>query len=847
MQRFLLLILCVFPINLTFCQTFIEPNDSLNKTKDSLQFKPLKYKETDLKSEVVFNAKDSIIYDAESKFLILYTGGKIKYDDIELQSDFINYNTDSSVLSAEKVETIASDSVSHEIFTQGEQTFTFHKLQYNFKSQRALVETAFTNYNEGFIHSEQIKRNADESIFGINNVYSTCNLEHPHFGIKAKKIKIIPNVVAISGPANIEIEGIPTPLVLPFGIYPMQKGQHAGFILPKQRFETNRGFGLTGAGYYFPISDYMDLTAFADLYTYGSWTTTLSTNYLRRYRYGGSLRLSYSSVRFIAGENFNPNIEQTFNVNWNHNVNAKALNGASFSAQVNFGTRNNNKFNFNNDINNYLNNDISSSVIYNKSWVGKPYNLAVSLRHNQNNNTGLYTFRLPEINFNVNSIQPFKINNRIGKEKWFEKFRFTYNAAGINEVSFYDSLLQRNGIRNENLNNGISQRASLAANYKVFKYFNFSIGANYNEYWYTRKRFRFYNIDDARLDTVTNYGFFTARNWNTNASLNTTVYGMKHFKKGFIRGLRQTITPSLNFNYNPDFGSGIYNYFYSTFLDANLNSRRISYFEGSIIGNPQDGKNGSIGFSISTILQAKIANKKDSITGVKKLNLLDNLSTGINYNLAADSFKWSDVNIAYSTLLFNKFNISGGTLFSPYAWDTSRNTRSSTLLINSAEKKLLRFVSAGINMSTSFKSLAKDAKSKATEEQSNAIYNNFSAYYDFNIPWDVGINTRFDVRKLYNRATQKDSLDYGATLTLNGNINLTPNWKIAVSGVGVNIITQKINSMQLGLVRDLHCWQMNVSVIPFGFTRSYNFTLGVKSSVLQDLKLAKNKQFTDNF
>jgi lipopolysaccharide assembly outer membrane protein LptD (OstA) len=848
----LVVILFVFYNTLTFAQTVdssaIRDSFSIkNIDTNAIKSTKVKFKDNDLKSEVKFKAYDSIVYDAASKTLVLFNQGQVNYDDIELKSDSINYNIDSSLLSASKTDTSsAEDTVAHQIFKQGDQTFTFTELQYNFKSERALVESAFTQYNEGYIHSEQIKRNKDQSIYGINNVYTTCNLDEPHFGIHAKKIKIIPDVVAISGPANLEIEGIPTPLVLPFGIYPMKKGQSAGFIFPKTRFEQNRGFGITNGGYYFPINERMDLIINADIYTNGSWTSAASTNYRKRYKYNGSFGLSYSSIKLLSSENFNANVEQTFNVRWSHTTDAKALNGATFGASVNFGSRNNNRFNFDNNLNNYLNNDINSSITFSKSWPGKPYNLIASARHNQNNNTGLYTFKLPEINFNVNSIQPLQRKNTVGKERWYEKIRFNYNATAINELQFYDTLLRKQGLNNKNFTNGIEHRTGLSANYKLLKYITLSVNANYNEYWYTRKSFKYFNADDRKIDTITNTGFFTARNWNTSATMNTTIFGMKHFKRGPIRGIRHTLTPSINFSYNPDFGSGIYNYSYYTFLDSTYRQSRLSYFEESIIGRPPAGKNGTVGFNLSQILQAKVRSKKDTVNGFKKINLLDNLSANMSYNIAVDSFKWSDLSINYSTLLLSKFNISGGFAFSPYAYDTARNTRSATYLY-STEKKLFRFLRAGVNMSTSFKSLAANANSKATPQQRNAIYNNFNAYYDFNVPWDINLSTRFDVNKGFTRIAKQDTLIYDATVTMGGNVNLTPNWKIAINNVGVNVITKKITSLQLGMIRDLHCWQMSIDVVPFGYARSYNFTLGVKSSVLQDLKLARNKSFTDNF
>ncbi len=804
----------------------------------------IKLAKSDLKGEVKYKAIDSIVYDAEQKIFLLYNKGNILYDDLELNADFIHYNVDSSTLSANPTDTAITDSTEKPLFKQGDQLFTFSQLQYNFKSQRALVEGAKTQYNDGYIISTQVKRNADKSIYGLTNIYTTCSLDTPHFGIYAKKIKIIPDMVGISGPARLVIEDIPTPVILPFGIFPLKKGQHAGFILPQYGFEQARGFGLRNFGYYFPINEYMDAKVLGDIFSFGSYRAAITTRYLKRYNYNGSLSLSYSKNITERSEDVFFNENKTFNIQWSHTIDPKKLKGASFSANVNIGSSNSNQFNFNNSIDALLNNTMNSNINYSKTWLGKPYNLTVSASHNQNNTTRRYDITLPTIQFSASGLTPFARKNIVGKPKWYDKISVNYTSRILNSLFFYDTAFNTTNIVKNNMNNGMEQGLSSAYNTTILKYFNWNVSSSYNEYWYTKKRLRYYNAQEYNVDTIVNNGFYTARSYTASTSITTNIYGLKTFKKGWIRGIRHHASPSASLNYTPDFGSPFYNYYYETYLDSFYRTQKLFYYEGAPIGSPTKGKNGSINFSLNNNLQAKFHSNKDTANdGVKKVAILDNFTLNTAYNLMADSNNWSPLNMSYSTNILNKIRISGGGSFDYYAIDTlGRRTKYFEYKQNN---KLLRLQNAGINISTQYASKKKSAKDKATDEQKKAIGNQFQNYMDFNVPWTIDIRLNFGVVNSFSRNTKKDTLVFTGDINFGGDVNLTENWKINYRS-GYNFSTKQITGSEIGLSRNLHCWEMSFNIIPFGYGRSYVFSLRPKSSMLHDLNVTRRRSFFDN-
>jgi LptD protein len=818
--------------------TKLQSDTNTGIAKDSLPIA-----NSDLKGVVKYSASDSIVYDAQIKQFLLYKNGQILYDDLDLKAGFITYNIDSSTMTAAPLDTVITDSTEKPIFKQAEQTFTFSELNYNFKSQRAMVIGAKTQYNDGFIISKQIKRNNDKSIFGLTNIYTTCDLDTPHFGIYAKKIKIIPDVVGISGPAQFVIEGIPTPLVLPFGIFPLKKGQHAGFILPQYGFNVAQGFGLTNIGYYQPINDYMDVKFGADIYSLGSYRASAATRYLKRYAYNGSLTLSFSKNVIQRSNDIFYDQSNTIMFGWQHSIDPRLLRGASFSANVNIGSSNSNQFNFNNNVQALLNNTMSSNINYSKSWPGKPYNLTISANHSQNNSTKRYDVTLPSINFSATGLTPFASKNLIGKPKWYDKISVNYTATTLNTIVFYDTAFSANSIKSENFNNGMEQRLSTAYNTTILKFFNWNISGNYNEYWYTKKRFRYYDANLEREDTILNNGFFTARRYTASTGITTNIYGLKTFKKGWIRGIRHHASPNISLNYSPDFGDPFYNYYYNTFLDKNYTERKLFYYDGAPIGNPGFGKNGNIAFGLNNNVQAKFANKKDTLSGVTKVSILDNFTWNTNYNFLADSNQWAPLSISYSTNILNKIRIAGGANYDFYSINKlGQRTKNYEFTDN---KKLLRFIGTGMQISTQLASKTKSKTKNATAQQKAELASPFNTYNDFDIPFRIDLSINLGLTNVFNQRIKKDSLQFRGDFNFNGDVTLSENWKINFSS-GYNVSTKQITASQIGLARNLHCWEMSFEIIPFGYGRGYVFILRPKSSLLKDLNVTRRRSFLDN-
>ncbi|MBK8685012.1 MAG: hypothetical protein IPN26_08430 [Bacteroidetes bacterium] len=658
-----------------------------------------------------------------------------------------------------------------------------------------------------------------------------------------EKIKIIPNKVAVSGSANLVIEEIPTPLYLPFGLFPLKQGQRSGFKLPTYDMSENLGFGLREGGYYFAINEHVDLLALADIYALGTWRAGFVSTYMYRYRFNGSFSFNYAYNKI--GESYEPGNQSNRNfwLVWNHSINSNVIPGSTFSANVNIGSS---KYQVNNsyDANLYLNNNFSSSISYTKTWKNKPFNFSAALRHNQNTGTRLVQLTLPELNFSVNQIFPFQWRKDIIKPRWYEKITANYQVSVLNRLDFYDSVFNINNLKFSDFQNGIQHRVPVQASYNVLKYMNLSFNVNYSEFWYTQKNFKQYNFETDKLDTTKEVGFFTAREFDASASLSTRVYGTKVFKTGAIKGIRHVLTPSISLNYRPDFGSPFFNYYYNSFTDRNFTNSRLSYFDGALFGFPRDGKVGGVGLNLGNTLQMKIRSKKDTVNQTRKLNLIDGFNISSFYNLAVDSFRWSNVNFTYRTTLFETINLSGGMTYSPYMINKATGLRTPDYLIQN-KSGLLRFETANLAVGGSLPLKKRNNAVNPNEEQSRAIGQNFAAYADFNIPWSLNLNYNVTVNKRFVVNSQKDTVTYTQDMNFFGDVNLTPKWKIGIRS-GYDFALKQISFTSFDIYRDLHCWEMRLNLIPFGFRKSYNFALNVKSSVLQDLKLLRRRDFRDN-
>lgn len=799
-----------------------------------------------LPSVVKSEAADSAVLDMRRNVYYLYGKAKVNYEDMELNAGKIIYDQSANMVTAGPLSDTAVKLKDRPSFQQGQEKFTYDTLQYNFKSKRAIVHNPKTQYGEGYVFSTQVKRNPDQSIYGYRNLYTTCALDTPHFGIRAKKIKVIPGRVVASGPANIVVEQVPTPLFLPFGLFPISKGQRSGFLLPTYTIEEGRGVGLLNGGYYFNLGQNMDLEARANIYSKGSWQTSGRTNYAKRYKYNGGFVFTYAYNK--TGEEFEPGAQtqKEFNVRWLHNTDAKARPGQQFTASVNAGTS---SFNANNtyDAEQILNNQYQSNITYSKSWANSPFRLAVGARHSQEASTGQVNVTLPELSFFVNQLNPFQGKNSMGT-RWYEKITTSYTLTGQNQLTFTDSLFSLSRLNIGDFNNAIKHTVPISASYNVLRFINLTLGANYNEYWYTRQTFRTWDYTGDTVARTLNRGFYTARDYNARIEANTRIYGLKMFKKGKLMGIRHVLTPRTSLNYVPDFAKAPYHFGYQTIIDPMGQPQYVSPYEGSLLGAPSQLGNYSsiLAFGLDNNLQVKVRSNKDS-TGFKNIRLIDNFAINSGYNLAADSFNWQNIAVSFNTLLFNLINVSANVNYDPYAFDTARNTRKNLTMWEQGTG-IARFTGANVSVGAQLRPARRETNNPATstdEYKRLTMYGIDDIYYDFNVPWNLGFTYSLGLNKRYVPESKKDTLAIdNHNISINGDINVTSRWKLTAS-TSFNFVQKKLQMTQINIVRDLHCLEMILTAVPFGERRFYNFTLHVKATVLQDLKLLRRRDYRD--
>jgi hypothetical protein len=831
-------------------------NDSVKKNKtanisDSSKRKLLeeslgiKISKDALPSVVKSESRDSAVMNMRGNVFYLYGKAQVNYEDLQLNAGQVTFEQSSDVVSASPYEA-AKDTSEKQTFVQGREKFTFDSMQYNFKSKRAIVRNVHTQYGEGYMHSEQVKRNPDQTVFGFHSVYTTCALDTPHFGILAKKIKVIPGRVIISGPANLAIEGVPTPLWVPFGLFPVSEKQKSGFVIPTYTIEEQRGLGLLNGGYYSYINDHVDLLTQANIYTKGSYGVSGISNYNNIYHYSGGVNFSYAYNK--TQEDFEPGgakPTKDFMLNWRHQSDGKAVPGQSFNASVQAGTSSyysNNSY----DPNQILQNQYQSNISYSKNWQSKPFGLTVSALQNQNTANKQINMTLPDINFHVTQLNPFQSKNEVGSH-WYDKITTSYTVDMLNRTTFYDSTFSLRNISFNNFQTGAHHSVPISASYTVLRYVNMSYSVNYNEYWLTDRLIQQYSDVDRKLDSTDTRGFFTAREFDAGVNFSTRIYGMKLFKKGSLKGIRHVISPNVGFTYHPDFGADPFNYYYHQRTDSLNNYTYQSPYVTSIVGTPPLGKAGNINFGVSNNLQIKVKSSKDTVSGFKNVTLIDALGATVSYNAAADSFQWSNIGLNFRTNVLDKINISSNASFDPYAFDYDLGRR----VPQTMEDKgfgLARFTSFSLALGSNFHSKPKGGANSPTNSEEyarimrNAGYND---YVDFNIPWSFNFSYALTGNENYSSFSKRDTFVLSQTLTFQGELQITKRWKVTASS-GYNFDFHELTLTSIDVYRDLHCWAMHLQTVPFGPRKSFSFTLNVKSAILQDLKLLKRRDYRDS-
>lgn len=829
--------------------------DSLTSETDSL-IKPVS--PNAIRSRVDYNATDSITLDIKSQKVYMYIENDINYEDINLKANYVEIEFASNTLYATGTEDSTGNEVGKPVFTMGDNSFVSHSMKYNYNSKKGLVQKVITEDAEGYLHGTTVKKMANDITNVYQGSYTTCDLEDPHFSFRFKKAKVIPDNKIVTGPAHLEIEGVPTPLVIPFGMFPNKKGQRSGIVIPSYGESAQRGFYFENGGYYFAINDYVDFKLVGDIYTLGSWTVKPSSNYRKRYKYNGYFTGNYGVN--ITGEEGTPDYQRRkdFGVRWVHNQDPKARPNSKFSANVNIMSSQNNKYT--GSANTYLSNTFQSSINYSTSFAGK-YFFNVGLTQSLNTNTQALDIVLPNFTFSVNRFYPFRKKIQVGKLKWYDNISINYNMTGQNAINTYDTLLLQENLASQ-MRNGIKNTVQISSgSIKLLKNIVWSNNFNFNERWYSQQRLRSWRSDTLYLnegpvydyvgiDTIN--GFFAARDFNFSTSLSTILYGMYVYKGGPIKAIRHVMKPSVSFNIRPDFGTqgwGYYKYYQDEYGDV----VKYSVYDGSIYGTPPDGKAGTFGFRINNNLEMKVRSRKDTITGTKKVVLIEDFSIATAYDIARDSLNLSKLTLSGRTTLFKNLVINYAASFDPYAadsagrrinkfeWDVNRR-------LFRPEKHSWRF---GFTYKLNSKILSKEKESSVgTEQELQDVNENLEGYVDWSVPWNLNIS--YDLNYNISYSYRNGPWDYDVTkdqkvvqtLSFSGDVNITSKWKFGFRS-GYDFENNELTYTSLDIYRDLHCWEMRFNWIPYGFRQSWNFSINIKSSLLQDLKLDKKKDFRD--
>ena len=883
-------------------------NDStLTQVADSLKKLP----PGDIKTTVEYTSKDSISIDMFTKNVKIYGSGIIDYKPIALDAQEITINWEENFMQANGVADSTGKVQGKPIFKNGSEVYETDEIKYNFKTEKASISGLVTTQGDAFIHSDKVFKNEKGELFNQTTLYTTCNLSHPHYSIKATKVKVIPNKEMIAGPFQMIINDVPTPLAFPFGMFPDQQSRTSGIIFPDFGEETLRGFYLKNGGYYFAFNDYINLDLTGDLYTKGGWAMRAKSSYYVKYKFRGNFGATFSKFKQEDATTYEDDISNDFRLVWSHTPETKGT--GRFSANVNYATNSYNKNNKFANQNDQIRATISSSVTYNKTFAGSPFSMGVSGRFNQNLNTKQADLLLPDITFNVQNIYPFKKKNGNGS-KWYEKINFRYSMAATNKATnrlatsittediFDDEgvLVQKSetniidsvyDITSETIpylldqgSNGVKHAIPLSASFKLLKNFTISPSASYNELWYFKKLNYSYNDELQTVETDTVRGFNAIRSYNTSVSINSRVYGTVIFdRETGVQAIRHMMTPSLSYSYRPDFGDDKYGYYQTVQSDSIGNKKTFSRYQGFVYGaGPGNGENSSISLSITNTLEMKYKNKNDTTNTPEKIAILRNFGVSTSYNLAAEEFKLSNISLRASTdLLKNKqlsesikttglsINFNGN--IDPYVYqlDSIDNLGEETEKIYQLKldqftwnngQGLGQFSQFTVSMNTGFQGSPKEgAKGSRGADRSRgggmgintnsgkeeAELSEFLAdpdlYVDFNIPWSVRLTYNVN----YRRSGFEQS-DLTQTFRFNGDISLTDQWKLTYQS-GYDFTNKKWTEARFNVIRDLHCWDMTLSWVPFGRFQSYNFTIKAKSSLLQDLKLSKKRNAGDSF
>ncbi len=827
------------------------PTDSLptdSVSKDSVKYSKHRISPNAPKTKVEYFAKDSMIIALDENMIYLYGNAELNYETTNLQAAYVDLSFETNILNAKGLPDSTGKVIGKPVFNDNGQSFDAEYMKYNFNSKKGYIQEMVTEQGDAYLFGKEVKKLENGEILVKDGYFTTCPCdENQDYYIRFKKAKVIPNDKIITGPVWLVIEEVPTPLVAPFGFFPNQKGRSSGILIPTYGESANRGFFLENGGYYFAINDYLDLTLRGDIYSRGSWALKTESSYIKRYKYNGNFNLSYATNIIGTKEDPDYSKQHDFFIKWNHQQDPKANPNSRFAASVNAGSSTFNTYNPS-STNDYLSNTFQSNISYSTTIASK-YNLSLNFRHSQNTLSKKVDMSLPEIAFSANQFYPFRSKQSKGKPKWYENISMKYVMNAKNSISTYDSLLFTNTKFND-FQNGIKHNVPISSNIKVLKHLNWNNTINYTGRFYFQEVQKNWNNQDSLGQVMrdTTPGFHDLHEFSFSSGVNTRLYGMFQFKKSPVRAIRHVMVPGVNFRYRPDYGKQQWGY-YGYYLDgSSVDPILYSYYEGSIYSYPPSGESGALNFSISNNIEMKVRNRKDTASGLKKVVLIENLTITSGYDLARDSLNWNVLSVSGYTKLFKVIDVRFAGVWDPYVVD------SSAVRLNRFEwnenKRLFRknssdwALSLGWNLnSNKFKDKDPNESDKGTEADRENIARYPERYVDFDNPWSLNLYYTFRYTNNWDQFDNRTSKTI-QTMSFSGDISLTNKWKVGFTS-GYDFENKSLSYTSLNVYRDLHCWEMIVNWIPFGFRKSYNLTIRVKSPILQDLKYTKKTDWRD--
>lgn len=827
-------------------------------------------------------ARDSIVEDFSKGRRMIYFYGdvSVKYEEMEIKADYMAYDVEVKTVFAKGLPDTTGTVVGQPVMTEGDHKYEMESVYYNFDSKKAKIRNMITQEGDGFLHGQYLKKQPDNSINISKGKYTTCDHEHPHFYMKMTAAKVVNKSggrkQTVFGPSFVVVEDVPTPIAIPFGFVPQMSGRSSGLLMPSYGEETARGFFMRGLGYYFILGEHLDLAATADIYSRGSWGMQLNSRYNKRYKFNGNFALNYSNDK--SGEKGSPDYFETtnFSVQWSHSQDAKARPGTTFRASVNFSSPSNSKYN-SQSIDQALQNQISSSISYGKTWAGSPFSLTVNALHSQSSRDSSYAVTFPNLTFTVNRIYPFRQKERAGKEKWYESFAFNYNTTLENKINFKANEVKEPDFFKK-MKNGMKHNFSISLpTFTLFKYIQASPSVSYGMNWYFSDAEK--TFDEQTQKVITNYSdpfstFGITQNFSAGVSFSTRLYGMFNFGKNRrVEAIRHMITPSISFSAQPEMGTAANGYTSMSYVDANGVQHVVDYnrYEGQIYSPVGRGKSASMSFSIGNNVEAKVRDKNDTTgTGVKKIKLIDQLSIGGSYNFLADSMNLSNISVNMNTTVFGKMGISANATFDPYAINKYGTRINKFNIAQEGGFRLARLTNASISTSYQFSgegksrlgsnydpSTADGAVRKSQSEMYQKIYyhpitgeyipGGWVYYMDPEIPWSVNLNFSYSYGRSYQYANEQllTKHNHNMTLGVSAQMKLTPSLNVNLN-TGFDLTKMKMTTTQFSGSYDLHCFVISISWIPNGQWESWSFRINAKASALADLlQYKKNASYWD--